>query len=126
MIGKVSQHVGEVTDGGRIDHADPQFTGLTAAGSLCPVGEIAGQGDDLAGMCEYGLSSWPQGSAPTVAIEQGNPDASFEFAQPLRQRGRRHADKGSGLRPRWFGRHGDEILKLPDGEVGRAIDTCAE
>ena len=66
MIGaKVSQHVGEVTDGGRIDHADPQFTGLTAAGSLCPVGEIAGQGDDLSGVGEHRFGGRAQRASAT-------------------------------------------------------------
>ena len=118
IVAELAEHVGEVADGCGIDHADPQLAGPTGAGALRPVGEIAGEGDDLSGVGEHRFGGRAQRASATLPIEQWHTDAAFEFAQSLRERGGRHADPGCGIGPGRFGGHGHEIVELANGEVG--------
>ena len=83
-----------------------------------PTGEVARQAEDLAGVSDGRGGARPQQPTTTVAFEQVDAEAPFEFGEPLRQG--RSADANGRCRggPGGLFVDGDEVLQLADGEVG--------
>ena len=108
-----------MADRSGVDHAEAQAAGDTPVDPVGPVGEIAGQPQDLAGVADGGLRARAEPSATSVALEERDAESSLEFGEALRQRRRAHADPLGGDRPRRRVGDGDEILELANREIGK-------
>ena len=119
LVAEGANDLGVMADGGGVDHAEAQAAARAPRLSrFGPVGEVAGEAEDLAGMADGGFGAGADPSAAPVALEQWHAEAPFEFGQALRQRRRTHADPLGGDRPRWRVGDGDEVLELSDREIG--------
>jgi hypothetical protein len=83
---KATERFRVVVDGGSVDHADPDGPLVGRSGPFGPTGQIAGQGQNLAGVIEQRLSGRPQRPTSPVPLEDGQTDTSFQFGHALGQR----------------------------------------
>ena len=88
-----------VTDGGGVDHAEPEPTLATVTQAAGPVGEIAREPEDVAGVADDRCGTVADASTTAVTLEQRHPDTPFEFAQSLRECRCAHADTLGRHRP---------------------------
>ena len=113
-----AQLLGVMDDRGGVDHAETEPPAAPAAYAVGPVGEVVGQSEHLAGVCDDRLRAGRTQPSASVAVEQRDTESTLEFGQPLRQRRRAHPDPLGGERPGRLLGDRDEVLELPDRQVG--------
>ena len=110
--------LGVVTDRRGIDHAEAQATRGAAREPLGPIGQVARETEDVASMGDRRLRALADAPAPSVALEQRDPESPLELGEPLGQGRRADADGLRGKRPRRCVGDRHEVLELTDRQVG--------
>jgi len=113
-----ANQLGVMTDCGGVDHAEAEAPCSSTGQAAGPVGQVAGQAENMAGVVDGGLGARTDAPSSSVALEQRNPDTALEFGEPLRQGGGTHADTLGGQGPRRGVGDGDEVLELANREIG--------
>ncbi len=111
------QRVGQVDQGGRIDHPDADPAGDSRALAVGPRRQIAGEPQHLTGVGDDGSGSVADVPAPSVPVEQRDAEPPFELGEALRERRRADADRVARPGPRRRLVDGHEVLQLADREV---------
>jgi hypothetical protein len=114
-----AERLGEVVDGGHVDHPDPQQAGPARPPAVDPPGQFLGVGQHPLGVADDGPGLVGQHPAPARRLEQRHPDPPLELGQALGQRRRRDADGGRGPGEGGLVGCGDEVLELLHGHVGQ-------
>ena len=112
-----TQRLGEVVDGGHVDHPDPERAGPTGAAALHPPGQRLGVGEDPLGVADDLAGLFGQDPTPARRLEEGDPHPPLELGQALGQGRRGHPDRGRGAGEGRFAGGGDEVLELLHGQV---------
>ena len=107
-----------VVDGDGVDGAEAHAAGGAGAAGPGPAGQVAGRGDDPAGVGEHLGGVGAQEGLTAAALEQRQAHAAFEFGQALGEGRRADAEAGGGSRPGGGVGGSHEVLELLDGEVG--------
>ena len=113
-----ANQLGVMTDCSGVDHAEAEAPCSSTGQSAGPVGQVAGQAENMTGVVDGGLGARTNAPSSSIALEQRNPDTPLEFGEPLRQGGGTHADTLGGQGPRRGVGDGDEVLELANREIG--------
>ena len=83
LVPKGANDLGVMADRSCVDHAEAQASGGAAVDPAGPVGEIAGESEDLASVADSRLCARAYPPATSVALEQRDAESSLEFGQAL-------------------------------------------